>query len=67
MECLAYFAEDWTEIIHAQGWTDLVQGGICGSVVLSIAGPRPQGELAVAYVQSRCFALLVFRFQPGIL
>ena len=60
MQCLVQFAKDWTDIIHAQGWTDLVQGGSCGSVVLSIAGPRQQGELAVAYVQSRCFDLPSF-------
>eukprot|EP00493_Phyllostaurus_siculus_P025707 UN26052 len=65
MECLVHFAEDWTDIIHDEGYTDCVQGGLCGSVVLSIAGPRTQGELAVAYVKSRCFDLPRFgRFCP---
>lgn len=65
MECLVHFAEDWTDIIHDEGYTDCVQGGLCGSVVLSIAGPRAQGELAVAYVKSRCFDLPRFgRFCP---
>ena len=62
-ECYQDLAEDWTNIIHGQGWTDLEQRAECGSMILHIQGPRDQAESAVEFINSGlCFDLP--RFSP---